>query len=85
MTASGWHRKRKDTAAERARTGDPRPALDERYRDRADYEQRVRAAAADLVRRRFLCDDDLEAAVGAALSAYDAVFVPGVRSGALTE
>ena len=72
-------------AADRARTRDPRPSLAERYRDRDDYERRVRAAGADLVQKRFLSADDLEAAVAAALSTYDAVFVPGVTSRVLTE
>jgi hypothetical protein len=64
------------TEAERIERGDPRPSIAERYRDRDDYEQRVRAAACDLVARRFLLPDDLEESVAAALAAYDAVFVP---------
>ena len=73
------------TPAERARTGDRRLSLRERYSDRDDYERRVRAAAAELVAQRFLLDEDLEEAVMTALSTYDAVFVPaGTRLPAST-
>jgi hypothetical protein len=48
------------TAAERAVAKDPRPALDERYRDRGEYLVRVRAAAQDLQRRGYLLAEDIE-------------------------
>jgi hypothetical protein len=60
------------TEPERIAAGDPRPSLESRYRDRGDYERRVRAAAAELVAARHLLADDLEAAVAAALATYDA-------------
>lgn len=46
------------TRAQREAAGDPRPSLEERYRDHAGYVAAVRAAAARLVRERFLLPDD---------------------------
>jgi hypothetical protein len=69
------------TEAERIERGDPRPSIAKRYRDRDDYQHRVRAAAEDLVARRLLLPADVDESVAAALAAYDAVFVP---SGALS-
>jgi hypothetical protein len=51
------------TRAERAQTGDSRPSIEERYKDRQDYLQRVRRAATDLVRERFMLEDDVDAVV----------------------
>ncbi|PYM19722.1 MAG: hypothetical protein DMD78_23665 [Candidatus Rokuibacteriota bacterium] len=48
------------TAAERQATGDPRPSLEERYRDGADYVARVRQAAAALERERLLLAEDVQ-------------------------
>jgi alpha/beta hydrolase family protein len=42
-----------------------------RYPDRADYETRVRTAAAALVEQRLLLDEDVAMVVDAALTAYD--------------
>jgi hypothetical protein len=47
-----------NTAAERARTSDPRPSLAERYGDPAHYVQRVRDAADALVADRLLLAED---------------------------
>ncbi|MCP5152973.1 MAG: hypothetical protein H6983_02320 [Ectothiorhodospiraceae bacterium] len=60
------------TRAARAASGDPRPSVEERYRDRADYEARVRAATAVLVRDRYVLDEDAEHVVAAALERFDA-------------
>ncbi|HJU15326.1 MAG TPA: alpha/beta hydrolase domain-containing protein [Stellaceae bacterium] len=54
------------TRAERARTGDPRPSLAERYGDRAGYVAQVEAAAAALVAARLLLPEDMRAYVEAA-------------------
>jgi Alpha/beta hydrolase domain len=51
------------TAEERRRTGDPRPAIAERYRDRDDYLARVRRAAEELVARRYVLPEDVETLV----------------------
>lgn len=56
------------TREERARSGDPRPSLAERYGDRARYVARVEAAAAALVAERLLLPEDREAYVAAACS-----------------
>jgi hypothetical protein len=60
------------TADERARTGDPRPAVAERYRDRDDYLARVRSAAEDLVHQRNMLAEDVDMAVAIAAQRYDA-------------
>jgi hypothetical protein len=46
------------TKAEREAAGDPRPSLEERYRTRANYVARIKAAADDLVRERLLLPSD---------------------------
>jgi hypothetical protein len=46
------------TRAERIEAGDPRPSLEERYRDHAGYVAAVQAAAERLVKQRFLLPDD---------------------------
>jgi hypothetical protein len=61
------------SASERARTGDPRPAIEERYRDRADYLARVRAAAEELVAQRYLLPEDVEVVVSNASVRWDAL------------
>jgi len=51
------------TAADRKRAGDPRKAIDERYRDRQQYLDAVTKSARELIDRRFLLADDLDAIV----------------------
>jgi hypothetical protein len=51
------------TKTEREARHDPRLSIEERYRDRDDYLQRIRASAADLVKERFLLEEDVEDAV----------------------
>ena len=66
------------TIVERRASGDPRPSLEERYTNRDAYESKVRSAAAELVAKRYLLDDDVEPAVDRALRAYDtAIAAPG--------
>jgi len=48
------------TPAERQASGDPRPSLEERYRDHAGYVSAVRAAAARLVAARLLLQPDAD-------------------------
>ncbi|MHB8645279.1 MAG: alpha/beta hydrolase domain-containing protein [Thermomicrobiales bacterium] len=60
------------TAEERQRTGDPRPSLVERYRDRADYLARVESAAEELVATRYLLAEDVSLAVAIAAERWDA-------------
>ena len=54
------------TKAEREPGRDPRPSIEERYRDRDDYLRRIRAAADALVKDRFLLRDDVEDVVARA-------------------
>ncbi len=61
------------TRAEREQAGDSRPSIEERYKDRQDYLQRVRRAAADLVRERFMLEGDVDAAVSQAEQTWNAV------------
>jgi hypothetical protein len=48
------------TKAEREANGDPRPSLQERYRDGADYAERVRQAASTLEREGYLLPEDVK-------------------------
>jgi Alpha/beta hydrolase domain len=61
------------TDAERRRMGDPRPSLEARYRDRADYEQKVSAAAQRVVALGFLREEEVSNLVAEAGSFYDRV------------
>lgn len=54
------------TRAERVRTGDARPSIEERYPTRQDYVDAVRRAADDLVARRLLLPEDRARLVGEA-------------------
>ena len=54
------------TKAERTASGDPRLSLEERYRDPADYQAKLAAAAAELVRARLLLQEDADRYVAAA-------------------
>jgi hypothetical protein len=60
------------TAAERQASGDPRPSIEERYRDRDDYLTRVRAAAEQLAARCHVVPDDVDLLVRLAAERYDA-------------
>jgi hypothetical protein len=60
------------TRRDREQRGDPRPSIEERYRDREDYRARVRAAAEDLVRHGYMLEEDVDLAVQLALERYDA-------------
>ena len=60
------------TKEEREKTGDPRLSIEERYKDQADYVQRVSHAARALVEERFLLQEDAERLIAAA--AKDKIF-----------
>jgi hypothetical protein len=51
------------TRSARDANGDPRLALEERYRGVDDYLQRIRSSAMDLIRRRYLLAEDLESII----------------------
>jgi hypothetical protein len=48
------------TKEEREKTGDPRLSIEERYKDQADYVQRISHVARALVEERFLLQEDAE-------------------------
>ena len=50
---------------------DPRPSIAERYRDRQDYLGRVRLAAEELARQRYVLDEDIDLLVNAAAERWD--------------
>jgi len=54
------------TKAERLQSGDPRPSIEERYRDHAGYVNAIAMAAQKLVRDRFLLQEDADRYVEAA-------------------
>lgn len=61
------------TEGERERKGDPRPSLAARYATRDEYVAKVRAAATDLARDRYILDEDVELCVTIAVERYDGV------------
>ncbi|HLG54479.1 MAG TPA: alpha/beta hydrolase domain-containing protein [Vicinamibacterales bacterium] len=59
------------TRAERDARHDPRPSIEERYRDRGEYLQRIRAAADALVKDRFILAQDVEDVIQRATRHWD--------------
>lgn len=59
------------TAAERAASGDPRAAIDERYGSKQEYLGKVRAAAGELARQRYVLREDVDGVVELASRRYD--------------
>jgi hypothetical protein len=59
--------------AERRAAGDPRPSVAARYANRAAYEEKVRAAAAQVSQQGFLLPDEIDALVSEAGGFYDRV------------
>ena len=66
------------TRAERARTGDPRLSIEERYRNRDEYVGKVAAAALDLVARGYLLAEDVADLLKHAIDHYD--WAMGIRN-----
>jgi hypothetical protein len=60
------------TRAEREAAGDPRPAIAERYASRADYLDRVRAAARALVATGHLLEEDVDTSLAFGARHWDA-------------
>ena len=60
------------TAADRQKAGDPRSAIDERYKGKDDYLARVRSAAEELAGERYILPEDIETVVGHAAARWDA-------------
>jgi hypothetical protein len=57
--------------AERQPKRDPRLSIEERYRSREDYLTKIRAAAAELIKDRYLLQEDLDNVVGRANAHWD--------------
>jgi len=51
------------TRADRERTKDPRPSIEERYQSKQQYLDRVAAAARDLVQQGYLLEEDVNTLV----------------------
>lgn len=58
MGLNGSHIAFARSKAERKASGDPRPSIEERYRNREDYLAKVKSASADLVSRGYLLPRD---------------------------
>jgi hypothetical protein len=59
------------TRADRERRGDPRPAIEERYSNRADYLSRIRSSAGMLIKGRYVLPEDAEAIIRRAGQHWD--------------
>ena len=64
--SDGQHIPFKTTKAERLGTGDPRPSLEERYKDHDGYVKKVTKAAQKLEKQRFLLPSDVQRYIEAA-------------------
>ena len=71
------------TKAERESSGDPRPSIEERYADHADYAAKIEAACRQRVAERLMLQEDLERYVAAAKAKNP--FDPAVQLGALIQ
>jgi hypothetical protein len=59
------------TPAAREAVGDPRRSIEERYRSVDDYVQRVRTAAVQLIRDRYMLEEDLNLVLARARSHWE--------------
>ena len=57
------------TAAERRATGDPRPSIEERYKDFETYKKQLTATCQDLVKQRLLLPEDADRVIQKAAKA----------------
>ena len=64
------------TKAERRKSGDPRLSIEERYKDRNDYVERISRAARQLIEQRYLLAEDAERMIA---EARKSTFVPAKR------
>ena len=61
------------TKAEREAAGDPRPSIEERYKDKDEYLQKVKAAAVALTGSGFLLKEDVEKVGAKAAARWDSL------------
>jgi hypothetical protein len=67
------------TRADRERTKDPRTSIEERYQSRERYLALVTTAAQDLVKQRYLLEDDVDDIVKRADEHWSYVFANGEK------
>ena len=67
------------TREDRQKTGDPRLSIQERYTGREDYLDRVKKAADDLVRERFMLPEDVRAVLQKAEETWNVIVGAGNR------
>jgi hypothetical protein len=68
------------TRADRERTKDPRMSIEERYESRERYLALVSAAAQDLVKQRYMLEDDVDDVVKRAGEHWNLLFANGEAS-----
>ena len=61
------------TKAERQKKGDPRPSIEERYKDRQDYMARFEAAARALARAGYVLESDVPKMLSRGVAQWDAM------------
>jgi hypothetical protein len=67
------------TEADRRASGDPRASIEERYRSRDDYLERIKQAVQDLIAEGFLLEEDIDHLLAQAAARWDA-FSKGARA-----
>ncbi len=68
---AGWTLPFPKTSKDREASGDPRPAIQERYESKDDYVERVRQAASELVSEGYMIEEDIEREAEMAARRYD--------------
>jgi len=63
------------TRAEREKSGDPRPSIEERYKDEQEYLGKIEAAAKELAKDRFLLETDVPQVVARAKQRWEQLAV----------
>jgi hypothetical protein len=69
------------TRAEREKSSDPRPSIEERYPNRADYVRRVEDTAKHLAQDRYILQEHIKTIVDNASHHYDSMVSPASTSG----
>jgi len=68
------------TKAERVKNGDPRPSIEERYRNKQDYVEKYTAAARQLAKDGYLLESDLEMVVQRGAWFWDQLMLAGTAA-----
>jgi len=67
------------TKAAREKSGDPRPAIEERYKDESEYMRWIEATSRELARERFLLPRDIPLVMARAKVRWNALAAPSVE------